>query len=66
MIFYGEPIQNSTVQSPVTVSFLQAVNTSKGVAAEQLLVAWSWCDEATALNRVADIGLQPAAGQMME
>ena len=38
VIFYGEPIQKTTVLSPVTVFFLQAVNTSKGVAAEQLLV----------------------------
>ena len=37
VIFYGEPIQNSTVQSPVTLFFLHGVNTCKGVPAGQLL-----------------------------
>ena len=38
VIFYGEPIQNSTVQSPVTLFFLHGVNTCKGVPAGQLLL----------------------------
>ena len=38
VIFYGEPIQKSTVQSLVTLFFLHGVNTCKGVLAGQLLL----------------------------